>query len=707
MTARVPHQTPDTVLQQAIAHHRAGRLAEAERLYRVVLQVNPNQPDANHNLGLLAWQSGHAELGLPYLKAALEAKPAQRQYWLSYAEMLFAVGQPQKAIGILEQGQQRGLSGAAIDGLMARMRAGLRPELGRGEDSSHLYTTAMRLHQAGELGEAIALYRQILVGKPNFAEVHVHLGNALKAHGALAEAVHCYRNALSLQPDLIEIYVNLGNALTAQGRIEEAVASYRRALAARPDFAEAHYNLGNALKVLGALGEAVASYQRAVALKPDLAVAYFNLGNTLRAKGALEEALAAYANALAARPDFAEAHNNLGSVLYHQGKTDEAMASYRQALAIRPDFAEAHNNLGTVLNDQKKLDEAATCFRQALAIRPDYAEAHNNLGIVLNDEHKFNEAVESYRRAIAFQPDYVEAYNHLGVALCESHQIAEGFEWFTRGAKLVYGEPGGRARKAAVVRPHKAQHDQEQRAYLAGDDALDDAAVSEQFHLEHGARLAGSAINLRNNIGEIEEQWRTNKPQIVVIDNLLNPTALEELRRFCWGSTIWREVYDKGYLGTRPQSGFACPLLAQVAEELRLSYPGIFHNHPLLYSWSFKYDNKLQGVQIHADFAAVNVNFWITPDEANLDPNSGGLVVWDVAAPLDWDFIKYNTDESAIRDFLAREKAKSVSIPYRANRAVIFDSDLFHATDQMAFKDGYTNRRINITLLYGWRGEKV
>ena len=113
-------------------------------------------------------------------------------------------------------------------------------------------------------------------------------------------------------------------------------------------------------------------------------------------------------------------------------------------------------------------------------------------------------------------------------------------------------------------------------------------------------------------------------------------------------------------------------MLAQVAEELRLSYPGVFHNHPLLYCWSFKYDNKLQGVQIHADFAAVNVNFWIIRT-THLDPNSGGLVVWDVAAPLDWDFITYNTDESALRDFLAREKAKSVSIPYRANRAVIFD----------------------------------
>jgi hypothetical protein len=81
----------------------------------------------------------------------------------------------------------------------------------------------------------------------------------------------------------------------------------------------------------------------------------------------------------------------------------------------------------------------------------------------------------------------------------------------------------------------------------------------------------------------------------------------------------------------------------------------------------------------------------------------GGLVIWDIAAPLDWDFSKYNNNETAIRRFLAERGASSVTVPYRENRAVIFDSDLFHETDSTAFKNGYTNRRMNITLLYGRR----
>jgi hypothetical protein len=100
------------------------------------------------------------------------------------------------------------------------------------------------------------------------------------------------------------------------------------------------------------------------------------------------------------------------------------------------------------------------------------------------------------------------------------------------------------------------------------------------------------------------------------------------------------------------------------------------------------------------------VNFWITPDAANLDRGSGGLVIWDKAAPLDWGFAKFNADEKAAYSFLEECGAKPITIPYRANRAVIFDSDLFHETDTITFREGYENRRINCTLLYGFRDSK-
>ena len=107
------------------------------------------------------------------------------------------------------------------------------------------------------------------------------------------------------------------------------------------------------------------------------------------------------------------------------------------------------------------------------------------------------------------------------------------------------------------------------------------------------------------------------------------------------------------------------------------------------------------GIPVHADPAMVNVNFWLTPDSANNDAATGGMVVWDKAAPPDWGHAEYNTNVSRIRRFLRDTGAKSRKVHYRQNRVVIFNSDLFHETDTLDFKPGYENRRLNMTLLFG------
>ncbi len=98
------------------------------------------------------------------------------------------------------------------------------------------------------------------------------------------------------------------------------------------------------------------------------------------------------------------------------------------------------------------------------------------------------------------------------------------------------------------------------------------------------------------------------------------------------------------------------------------------------------------------------MNIWITPAEANLDPRTGGLLLYDVAAPRDWDFATYNNNVGVkINALLEAKRARPTHIPYGYNRAVIFDSDLFHATPSIRFKSGYENRRMNVTVLFGAR----
>ena len=654
----------DDALRQAIVHHQAGRLAEAEQLYRRVLQERPQHPEANYNLGGLAMQLGKPALGLPHLKAAVDGDPGQGIYWLSFANALLATGDGPGALTILTRARQRGFSGRDFDGLMAQARkAG--PARPSDTDAASLYAQALQHHQAGRIAEAAALYARYLALQPNHAEAHN----------------------------------NFGMALHAQGKLDEAVATYRRAVALKPDLDRAHNNLGSALKDQGKPDEAEASIRRAVTLNPASDTALFNLASLLQAHGKLDDAVAFYGRALALNPTLVQAHFNLGSALKDQGKPDEAMAAFRRAIAVAPPFAEAHNSLGALLLDQGKPVEAADALRQALALKPSFAEAHNNLGNALVEQMKFDEGMACYRAAIAARPDFVEAHSNLGHALVLAHRIGEGFAICARAAAMAFGNPTTPPSNKAVA-PHKLLHDREQRDYLA--EISPGTTIDDTLRLGDGGRLAGSAIN--PDRADIAAQWERNRPQLVVIDDFLTAAALEKLRLFCWGSTIWRHIYSDGYLGAFPETGLGCPLLAQIADEMRLAYPTIFQDHPLRRLWAFKYDSKLKGIKLHADFAAVNVNFWITPDDANLDPAGGGLVVWDVPAPLDWDFNRYNNDVAASREFLARAGARSTTVPYRANRAVIFDSDLFHETDRITFKEGYLNRRINLTLLYGRRG---
>lgn len=227
-------------------------------------------------------------------------------------------------------------------------------------------------------------------------------------------------------------------------------------------------------------------------------------------------------------------------------------------------------------------------------------------------------------------------------------------------------------------------------------------------HIRHAPRVS-RALSDAWSSADVERRYVEMAPGLVVIDDLLIQEALESLRLFCIESTVWSgNHYAHGRLGAFLFDGFNCPLLLQIAEELRDRLPTVIRDYPLRQLWGYKNAPFQPGnTTTHADFAAVNVNFWITPTEANLDASTGGLVVHDVDAPLDWNFDMYNSSPELIRFFLQQRAARSVTIPYRANRAVIFNSDLFHATAEVRFRPEYENRRVNVTMLYGDRADDV
>ena len=525
-----------------------------------------------------------------------------------------------------------------------------------------IFDEAISLHQAGNLAGAERLYQQALLMKPNsFGPRHM-LGVIRFQQGRSAEAIDLINGALALNPGIAAAWINLGHAQSISGRIEGAVASYRKALALAPSDTTILNALAAQLLRLGRQDEAVDVLDRLLTVSPS---------------------------------DI-EARNNRGNLLRDLKRYDAALADYDAVLAARPDLAETWTNRGAVLSDMGRPEKALESLERALALRPGLAAAWSNRGFTLRELERFGEALESFEKALAIEPGLAAAHGHRGKTLSEMGRLDESFQSFRQAGELAYGT----RQVGASAFAHEQKHAREQRDWIAASGETGDGPLN----LVGGARLSGRAINDFNS-ATADKAWRESDPRIVVIDNLLTDEALAQLRRYCLGSRVWHTSYPQGYLGAFPESGFAAPLLAQVAEELSATFKAIFAAHPLRYHWAFKYDSSLDGIGVHADEAAVNVNFWITPDTANLDPQSGGLVIWDKAAPPDWGFAKFNADEQAIYAFLAESGAKPVTVPYRANRAVIFDSDLFHKTDVIRFADGYENRRINITMLYGRRRE--
>jgi tetratricopeptide (TPR) repeat protein len=337
-------------------------------------------------------------------------------------------------------------------------------------DVGALFGEGVRLHQAGRLGEAEAIYARVLAARadhpgalhltgvldiqrgdpaaavdkiraaltvnPKAAPFHGNLGTALQSLGRFDEAVAAYREAVRLDPSYADAHNNIGALHEKRGRYREAVDSYRAALAARPDFVEALNNLGQLLRRAGEYKESVQLLTRAIELGAKDGAAYRALGISLARIDRNDDAIAALRKAIEIDPADHEAHNHLGNRLKHKGLAREAEESYRAALRIKPDYVDAHNNLGNMFYRVGNLEEAEACYRAALRIKPDYADGHGNLGIVHMGMGRYADAVATLREALRLRPVYPEATSNLSQALLVTGAFKEGWDKYEMRWKL-------------------------------------------------------------------------------------------------------------------------------------------------------------------------------------------------------------------------------------------------------------------------------
>ena len=272
-SAMIP-STDDATTQAyrlAIAHHQAGRLAEAEAEYRRVLQWNPRHALSLYGLGTLALQVDRHEVAEKLIRSAIALK---------------------------------------------------------GEWPEACYHLGLALQGRDQFDAAIAAHRRAIAINPALFDAHYQLAVCLQLSGEVTKALGAYRNAIALNANDPVALVNFGIALRGARQLDECVSTLRRAVSLKPDLADAYHHLGLALREKGLLDEAIAACRRARELAPRDAASSANLAAVLWETGHIDEATAIQRDAVALSPDDPEAHCVLGALLLLNGEFREGFSHW-------------------------------------------------------------------------------------------------------------------------------------------------------------------------------------------------------------------------------------------------------------------------------------------------------------------------------------------------------------------------------------------
>jgi tetratricopeptide (TPR) repeat protein len=356
----------------AAQRHQSGHLADAESLYRQVLELDPGHVEGLHNLGVLAQQTGRHGMAEDLIGKAIALNDRIAHFHQSLANTLRIQGKLDECASSC----QRAIA--------------LKPDFGYAH-----YTLARALSGLGRLDEAAACFRRAIALEPTFADAHCHLGAILMGQSELDQAARCFRRAIELKPDLADAHMNLGIMSRELGELDEAASSIRRAIALQPAFAQAHCELGAVLNLQGQPEDGRASVNRALELGPDRADSWVQLGKVRQTLGEMDLARAAFLRALELDPRSGVAVHLLSGLLSlnEEAAGNHAAREHISRLAadvdqMRPAVRDlAMFAMSKLLEDQGDYDGAFALMAQANALVRarlsfDIAEAERRLEAV-------------------------------------------------------------------------------------------------------------------------------------------------------------------------------------------------------------------------------------------------------------------------------------------------------------------------------------
>jgi tetratricopeptide (TPR) repeat protein len=381
-------------MRAAVAHHQAGRLGEAEGLYRRLLAAAPRHADALDMLGVLAWQSGRADEALDFVGRALSINKRHPGYHLHYGLALIA--------------------------------AGRRPD-------------------------AIKSLRRAVKLAPTFADAHTNLGLALMEDGQTQAAIGPFQKAARLNPGDAESHNNVGVALAGSGRHGDAEPAFRRALELRGDLISAHGNLASTLLELGRADEAAGAAEHGLSIQktPD---GHYIMGRIALYRGEFEAAMEHNRAALGLAPALREARINLGLALKGLGRHGEEVENNRALADDYPDAPEILNNYAMALVEWARrkdagasatasLEEAVGLMERARSLDPAQAEFRYSHAKVLEDLGRDGAALDVLDGLLSQTPERFDARFMRGVLRLRTGDCdggAEDIQWRWRNPEFEH-----------------------------------------------------------------------------------------------------------------------------------------------------------------------------------------------------------------------------------------------------------------------------
>ena len=451
--------TVDQALRQGVAAHKEGKLQDAERFYRAILQAQPNHPDANHNLGVLAVSVGKPLEAIPLFKLAVDANPQIDQFWLSYVDALIKAERLSDASRVLADAKGSGVAIEALQRLeeqlefeqpatsqIAYQAVGAPKNVHQAE-----LATAIDLREIGRYREAEEHLNSVIENDPRNAEALSLLSQVLLLDKKEAEAARALKAAASINSELPSVYRNQARLLLKQSKTQKALKKAQEACARSPEDLEsllvlagclgAHRKDSDALlliqKILNVKSNyaeayanraliklrandtsgAIADAEMTVSLKPHLTQMWQLLSSLHYKSDDLFSAIEALHNAHKNEPRNPDLMIQLGELLRQDNKTNEAINILKRATELAPENANAWTNLGVVFQGEKRTTEAKVAYERALALNPSSAAVANNLGAMAKEAEEWEEALKYFVKAIEVEPELADVYKNLGISI--------------------------------------------------------------------------------------------------------------------------------------------------------------------------------------------------------------------------------------------------------------------------------------------------